>query len=241
MTLLRLRFAKLGKVRFTSHRDVARIFERSLRRAEIPVAYTQGFSPRPKVSFGLALSTGHESLAEYLDVALDGAAPSVEHLDPDELAETLTTVLPTGMAVVAARILATAGDSLQQAVTSCSWEIEVPDVDLQTATGHVDDALAADSIVVTRERKGKEITEDLRPHVLDLEVTGASASGVALRAELGTQPRGLRPSELLEILQCSPQDARVRRTHQWIDRDGARTEPIVLDRPLPDEAGECRS
>ena len=65
---LRLRFDKHGKVRFTSHRDVARIWERTLRRAALPVAYSEGFSPRPKLSFGLALSTGHESDAEYLDV-----------------------------------------------------------------------------------------------------------------------------------------------------------------------------
>jgi radical SAM-linked protein len=65
---VRLRFAKVGKVRWTSHRDVARMWERALRRIRLPLAYTQGFSPRPKVSFGLALSTGHESVAEYLDI-----------------------------------------------------------------------------------------------------------------------------------------------------------------------------
>ena len=55
----RIRFSKLGKIRFTSHRDVARMWERALRRATLPVAYTEGFSPHPKLSFGLALSTGH--------------------------------------------------------------------------------------------------------------------------------------------------------------------------------------
>ena len=65
---VRLRFVKLGKVRWTSHRDVAHMWERALRRLELPVAYTERFSPRPKLSFGLALSTGHESMAEYLDV-----------------------------------------------------------------------------------------------------------------------------------------------------------------------------
>ena len=64
---IRVRFAKVGKVRWTSHRDLARIWERAIRRVGLPVAYSQGFSPRPKVHFGLALSTGHESLAEYLD------------------------------------------------------------------------------------------------------------------------------------------------------------------------------
>jgi len=65
---VRLRFTKLGKIRWTSHRDVARMWERALRRTSLPVARTAGFNPRPKVSFGLALPTGHESVAEFLDV-----------------------------------------------------------------------------------------------------------------------------------------------------------------------------
>jgi radical SAM-linked protein len=68
---IRFRFSKLGKVRWTSHRDVARMWERALRRTQLPIAVTAGFTPRPKVSFGLALPTGHESVAEYLDVELD--------------------------------------------------------------------------------------------------------------------------------------------------------------------------
>ena len=67
---LRLRFTKRGKIRFTSHRDTARVWERTVRHAQIPIAYSQGFSPHAKLSFGLALSTGFESDAEYLDIEL---------------------------------------------------------------------------------------------------------------------------------------------------------------------------
>src|SRR5438105_2997089 len=78
---LRVRFQKLGKVRFTSHRDVARMWERAFRRVRLPLAWTGGFSPRPKISFGLALPTGHESLAEYLDLDLvDDASVDVAAL-----------------------------------------------------------------------------------------------------------------------------------------------------------------
>ena len=72
---LRLRFSKTGKVRWTSHRDVARMWERAFRRTRLPLVYTAGFSPRPKISFGLALPTGHESVAEYLDVELAHEGP----------------------------------------------------------------------------------------------------------------------------------------------------------------------
>src|SRR3954466_1050052 len=90
---VRIRFSKLGKVRFTSHRDVARIWERALRRATVPVAYTEGFSPHPKLSFGLALSTGHESLGEYLDIEL------TEPLDTEDLKARLDPCLPIGIDV----------------------------------------------------------------------------------------------------------------------------------------------
>ena len=71
---VRFRFSKTGKVRFTSHRDVARMWERALRRSRLPVALSQGFSPPPLLSFGLALPTGCESRGEYLDARLDADA-----------------------------------------------------------------------------------------------------------------------------------------------------------------------
>jgi len=73
---LRLRYAKLGRVRFTSQRDLARVMERAMRRAALPLAHSSGFSPRPLVSFGLALPTGCASRAEYLDLRLDATRAS---------------------------------------------------------------------------------------------------------------------------------------------------------------------
>ena len=90
---VRVRFTKRGKVRFISHRDVARGFERAFRIEELPLAFTLGFSPRPKVSFGLALSVGHESIAEYLDVELR------EPVDTDAWPERLSAALPEGIDV----------------------------------------------------------------------------------------------------------------------------------------------
>src|SRR5919106_6720592 len=90
---VRLRFSKRGKVRFISHRDVARAFERAFRVERLPLAFTQGFVPRPKVSFGLALSVGHESDAEYLDFELAEPVP----LDP--LGPQLSGAVPEGIDV----------------------------------------------------------------------------------------------------------------------------------------------
>ena len=104
---VRIRFAKRGKVRFISHRDVARAFERAFRIEQLPLAFTEGFSPRPKVSFGLALSVGHESDAEYLDVEL------TEAVDTASLAERLTPALPEGMPATGAVRLIERGPALQ--------------------------------------------------------------------------------------------------------------------------------
>jgi len=108
---IRIRFSKLGRVRWTSHRDVARMWERALRRARLPMAYTEGFSPRPKLSFGLALPTGCESNAEYLDVALS------EPVAPEEVTATFSSLLPDGVDVLAAQVLASGAGSLQEEVT----------------------------------------------------------------------------------------------------------------------------
>ncbi|MDE0700474.1 MAG: TIGR03936 family radical SAM-associated protein [Acidimicrobiaceae bacterium] len=216
---IRIRFTKHGKVRFTSHRDVARIFQRVLRRAGLPVAYSQGFSPRPKIAFGLALSTGHESEAEYLDIDLD--PERTDGLEMGDLLARLSNELPEGMAVTAAVVIDRRTASLQQAVTSCTWQIDVVDTDANTVAGAVARALAAETLVVTRERKGREVTDDLRPGVLSLDVEGPveaeedEGSRVRLVAELATQPRALRVSELLGALDPPLIEHRVLRLHQW--------------------------
>ena len=218
---IRLRFAKTGKVRWTSHRDVARMWERALRRARLPVAYSSGFAPRPRVSFGLALPTGAESVAEYLDVDL-AAEPDTA---PAELPDRLSPALPVGVDVLAAVPVGTGDAALQQDVTSCRWEL-----DIRGAPGvgpAVDRLLGADTLVVTRQRKGQDVTDDIRPAILSLEVL-AAGEVTTLGCELATQPRGLRPSELLTGLGLVPDEVHVRRTHQWIERDGARREPIPL-------------
>ena len=138
---LRLRFTKFGKVRFTSHRDVARMWERALRRSRLPVAYSQGFVPHPLVSFGLALPTGCESLGEYLDVRL-GPAEAGE-IPVAALPEALSTLLPEGIDVTAAALVEEAEGSLQQEVASCDWELEVLGVPGEELQEQVDKLLAA--------------------------------------------------------------------------------------------------
>ncbi len=247
---MRIRFSKHGKVRFTSHRDVARIWERSLRRAGVPAAYSGGFNPRPRIAFGLALSTGYSSGAEYLDVELDPAR--ADEIDDAGLVDALSEALPAGMAALAVARVARGAPSLQQSVTSCTWRIDasraetglagavgrpLPDgaaapaarLDAASVSRSVDRALSCQELLVERERKGRTVTEDIRPAVLAVEVEGNTKDGVRLIADLGTQPRAVRPAELLASLDPPLSALRVCRLHQWIATDATeRREPLAV-------------
>jgi radical SAM-linked protein len=234
---LRIRFSKLGKIRFTSHRDVARIWERSLRRAEIPIAYTEGYSPRPKLSFGLALSTGYESLGEYLDVFLR------DDVVLDEVPSRVGPGLPLGLDVQAVEELEPGAESLQQTVTSCTWHMEIGGHGPAAVSQTVGEALAATELPLTRERKGRTVVDDVRPAIVAARVLGpadghgssSGGPGTQIEVELATQPRALRPAELVAAI--TPPEAPwpvagVTRIHQWTQSGGARREVI----PLPPAA-----
>jgi radical SAM-linked protein len=214
---IRLQYTKLGKIRWIGHRDVARAMERAFRVAELPLAFTQGFSPHPKVSFGLALSTGHESEAEYLDLVL------ARDVDLDALPAHLTDALPEGMSVVAVVPLADRAPALQEAVTAVSWLVEIdPAAD---AAARIAAGLDAPAIEITRTRKGREVTEDVRPVVRFVTMR----DDTVVEMELNTQPRSAKPGEILAAL-GGLTERRAVRTQQWIERDGARLAPLDADR-----------
>jgi radical SAM-linked protein len=229
---VRFRFTKTGKIRFTSHRDVARMWERALRRSRLPVGLSQGFSPHPLLSFGLALPTGCESLGEYLDARLEETRP--EEVPYEALPGVLTPLLPDGVVVQAAGGIAMAEGSLQQEVASCDWELEVYGVGGQELQERVERVLAAPSLTIHRERKGRQTEDDIRPAILTLAVAHDDASEQGeqpigrLRAQLATHPRGVRPSDLISAFGTDVVLARACRTHQWIERDGARFEPLSV-------------
>jgi len=234
---VRVRFAKLSKVRFTGHRDVARVLERSLRKAGVRVAYSEGFTPRPRLSFGLALPTGAESIAEYADIVL-AEAPDGSHVSPDELADRLDVAFPPGFSVLVATELAPGVASLQEDVVACSWEIVPRGLGDDEVAAGVAAALAAEALPLERERKGEARVDDVRPGIEALVVRRGEVAGEppTIVADLATRPRGMRPSELLAV--CFPAAAasageslaaRMLRTHQWIERDGARRELLPLD------------
>lgn len=244
---VRVRFTKHGRVRFLSHRDVARAFERAFRVLQLPLAFTEGFAPRPRISFGLALPTGYESGAEYLDVEL------TDEVDLEGTIEGMTRALPEGMDVAGAVFLEPRATSLQQAVTAATYRAEaVPSASLEPGMGlktaldptdvrsWVQEALAAEHLMGIRRRKGKEVEEDLRPAIRALSVAGPTSKGVELEIEVLTQPRSVRPGEVLAALPApgTPlSEGRVVRTDQWIERDGSRLTPLEAETRPRTEVG----
>lgn len=236
---MRVRYSKLGKVRFVSHRDGARLWERALRRVALPVAFTEGFTPRPRLSFGLALPTGAESVAEYLDIDLVAGAP-VD--DAPAAVRALSETLPVGMDVqVIAAVEAPDGGrlpSLQDEVTSTTWELSGPGIDPDALESACARLLAAEELPIERERKGRTRVDDVRAQVLDLR---PDPTGTRLVADLATVGRSLRPTELatLAFAGIEPADVRVLRTQQWIEQGDVRREVLSLPAGADALAGRC--
>jgi len=175
---LRVRYAKRGRARFASHRDFSRAFERALRRAGIPMAFSSGFSPHPRISYVNAAPTGAASEAEYLEIAL--AAP----MTPPDVASRLDAALPDGFAIVA--VAEAAGPHLPELLTHSRWSIELRGVSQAALEAGVAAFLAADAIDVQRLTKNGIRTFDVRAPVVGFTIVAperleiVSALGVPL-------------------------------------------------------------
>ena len=165
---LRVRFAKRGRLRFTSHRDFQRAFERAVRRAGLPIAFSQGFSPHPKISYAGAAPTGAASEAEYLEISLTAER------DPDQVRSALDDALPPGLDVV--EVVVAGPGSLADRLEASEWEIRLPGVDLAGARQAVDAFLARDEVLVERKVKDGTRTFDCRAAVLRLAVVATESS-----------------------------------------------------------------
>jgi radical SAM-linked protein len=162
-------------MRFTSHRDFARAFERALRRAGVPIAFSQGFTPHPKISYASAAPTGVASEAEYLEIAL--RAP----VDPRELRVALDAALSPGLDVLDAVVAGPGG--LAERVNVSRWNIELPGIAPQEARRAVAAFLAAAEVPVERLTKQGRRVFDVRGAVTNMdviEVTGAPSEVTAV-------------------------------------------------------------
>jgi radical SAM-linked protein len=231
---LRLRYAKRGRLRFSSHRDFQRALERALRRAEIPMAYSAGFSPHPKVSYANSAPTGVASEAEYVEIGVALAC------DPDAVRAALDAALPAGLDVVDV-VEARTPDFISRLEASV-WRVELPGVAPQEAQRAVAALLAQREVMVDRMTKNGLRTFDAREAVILAECAAEPEAAddcaiLTLVVRHGTP--SVRPDDVLSALRrvadlVPPKPPRVTRLAQGpLDEAGT----SVVDPFAPDRAG----
>ncbi|WP_344155478.1 TIGR03936 family radical SAM-associated protein [Nocardioides koreensis] len=184
---LRVRYAKRGRLRFTSHRDFSRAFERAVFRARVPMAYSSGFNPHPRISYAGAAPTGSASEAEYLEIAL------AEVVTPDSIHVALEESLPDGLDIL--EVVESPGGSLADRLEASRWSLEIA-TPVEEAEGAVERFLATESVPVQRMTKKGMREFDCRAAVVSL---GAAAHerGACLDLVLRHTVPAVRPDDVL--------------------------------------------
>ena len=231
---LRVRYAKRGRLRFTSHRDFARAFERALRRAEIPMGYSAGFSPHPKISYVGATPTGVASEAEYLEIGL------AREVDPAAVRTALDAALPDGLDILeVVPVAAGSSGSFAGRIEAAHWRIELPGVDPDALHDAVISLLATTALSVERLTKDGRRQIDVRQALVSAKVRPEVVLGG--RAILDVVVRQVtpvvRPDDILAALRIVADLApaapavSVRVAQGSLDETGAVSDPLTPDRP----------
>lgn len=186
---LRIRYTKRGRLRFTSHRDLARALERAIRRANLPVAFSAGFNPHPKVSYVGAAPTGVASEAEYFELSLSAV------VDVAQIHRDLDASLPDGIDVI--EVVESAGGNLPERMEASYWELRLPAGD--EVTEAFEAFMAADSVVIERILKSGRKESDVRAAVVSASLE-ALDDCVILRGVVRTATPTVRPDDILTAL-----------------------------------------
>lgn len=200
----RITFSKQGALRYIGHLDLHRVWERAMRRADLPLAYSQGFHPQPKISLAAALPLGFSSRAEVLDVRLN------EEIPAGEISERLKDNLPPDIKITDVRIVDENLPALQTRTLSAAYDVHLTEpVDGSGLKRGVEELMMSESLI--RERRGK--TYDLRPLIEMLSVIEQADGRVWLKMTLAAREGATgRPEEVLSALGIEPDSARVERT-----------------------------
>ena len=226
---LRIRYAKRGRLRFASHRDLARALERALRRAQVPMAFSAGFSPHPKISYLGAAPTGAASEAEYVEIGLSARC------DPEAVRAALDAALPEDVAVLECVEAREGTGSLADRIDTSVWRVELPGVDPGDLRRAVEEFLARDVVTVAKRTKNGTKDVDAREAVVRAAVAveaGCAILHVVVRQLTPT----VRPDDVMAALAAvadlrppTPPRA-VREAQGRLDDSGDVADPLGPDR-----------
>jgi radical SAM-linked protein len=198
---IRITFAKQGALRYAGHLDLRKLWERAARRAELPLAYSQGFHPQPKINIAAALPLGFSSRCEVMDMKLEHEIPL------SGLRQKLQQTLPAGIQVLNVEEADERAPALQTQIVAAAYDVTLQEsADEPDLKRRVDSLMESESII--RERRGK--TYDLRPLILRLECDD-TLQGIHMVLSAREGATG-RPEEVLDVLGIAPEETRIERT-----------------------------
>ena len=198
---VRITFSKTGALRYIGHLDLNTIWERAAWRVGLPLAYTQGFHPQPKMTFASALPLGFSSHCEVMDMRLN------EDMDLTSLSAQLQNAMPSGIGILNAQSIDEREPPLQTQIVSAVYEVNLTEaVDSLELKRKIDEVMASSSL--PRQRRGKSY--DLRPLIEKLELIPENKILMRLSAREGATGR---PEEVLDVLRIMIEHARVERTN----------------------------
>jgi radical SAM-linked protein len=236
---VRIRYAKRGRLRFTSHRDFARALERAVRRADLPMAFSAGFNPHPKISYLGAAPTGVASEAEYLELSL------IRRVELAQVRDDLDAALPVGLDIL--DVVESTGGSLADRLQASRWRLELPGVEVDSLQRAVDAFLGSESVLVSRLLKQGRREIDARLPIISATVESVSPGGesspcaILVLVVAQTSP-AVRPDDVLSALGqltglalAAPPIA-VRVAQGPLDDNGVIGDPLAEDRRLGESA-----
>ena len=193
---LRVRYAKRGRLRFSSTRDFQRALERALRRAGVPMAFSAGFHPHPKISYANAAPTGTASEAEYFEISV------TERVDPQSVRQALDEALPDGLDVL--EVVEAAPGALADRLEASDWVMDFRGLGAEELQRAGDVLLAQERVDVTRMFKTGAKTFDVRSAVVSLGVEASPRPDCAiLRVVVRHTTPAVRPDDILTALRAA--------------------------------------
>ncbi|ABW19295.1 TIGR03936 family radical SAM-associated protein [Alkaliphilus oremlandii] len=242
MVTIRSRFYKKGDMVFISHLDLVRVFERAIRRANIPVDYTQGFNPRPIMAFATALGVGVASDGEYIDVQL------MEEMDAESFKDSLNHVLPEGLGIIKSLEISSKEQSLMSVVASSTYLVQFRTTELleEDAINHqIKEFLAEESIIEIKEKKDKKnkgnhrnkkpvfSETNIRPWIHSITLFSLDQHTIVLKMDLAAGSQGnLKPEVVvqkmdeLEKISIILDSVRIHRLDLFKEENGENKTPL---------------